>query len=168
MPLPHDGHPDGKASPAVAEPVRIERAGRKDALEFYRLEALCFEMDANDADTLYYWTPILEHMCCYKAVAGDGRIVGGVVSMPTYDGKWYVNSLCVAPEYRGRGIARRLMDAVIYAARPGRDIILDVKTDRPHLLKFYGSLGFTRRGRSDNHYLDGSDRFIMVRGCSRA
>ena len=143
------------------EKVRITRAEREDAKEFYQLEARCFEMAYDDWDTMYYWTPILEHMYCLKAVT-DGRIVGGVVSMPTYGDGWYVNSLCVAPEHRRRGIARRLMDDVIGAAG-NREITLDVKTDGPHLLKFYGSLGFERRRLSRNHYRDSSDRFILVR-----
>lgn len=135
-------------------------------MEFYRLEAKCFEMEGNDWDTLYYWIPILAYQCCYKAVVDDARIVGGVVSMPTFDRKWYVNSLFVDPEYRRRGIAGRLMSKVIDAAWHG-EIILDVKTDRPHLLEFYGSLGFEKRYRSRNHYRDGSDRFILARAGSK-
>lgn len=147
---------------AAATDIRIVRAGKEDALEFYRVEAGCFEMDGNDADTLYYWVPILAHQCCYKAVAAGSRIVGGVVSMPTFDRQWYINSLFVDPEYRKRGIARMLMDKVFSVAQYD-EIILDVKTDRPHLTRFYASLGFVIRGRSRNHYQDGEDRFLMVR-----
>lgn len=142
--------------------IRIARAEKRDALEFYRLEAMCFDMEENNDDTLYYWVPVLAYQCCYKAVTGGSRIVGGVVSMPTFDRRWYVNSLFVHPECRRRGIAGRLMNKVIDAAWYG-EIILDVKTDRPHLLEFYGSLGFAKRYRSRNHYLDGSDRFILSR-----
>lgn len=146
--------------------IRIARAKKRDALEFYRLEARCFEMEGNDEDTLYYWVPILSYQCCYKAVTDGSRIVGGVVSMPTFDRRWYINSLFVDPEYRRRGIACRLMNKVIDAAWYD-EIILDVKTDRPHLLEFYGSLGFAKRYRSRDHYGDGSDRFILVRKGSK-
>ena len=150
--------------PDPQQPVRIVRAGREDALEFYRTEAACFDMDADDNDTLYYWTPVLEYMFCLKAVTEDGRIVGGAVTMPTYDRRWYVNSLFVLPEYRRRGVARRMMDMVVSAAEQrGCSMVLDVKTDRPHLLKFYGSLGFAASYRSADHYRDGEDRFIMTR-----
>ncbi|MDE0266399.1 MAG: N-acetyltransferase [Thaumarchaeota archaeon] len=77
------------------------------------------------------------------------------------------STLCVAPEYRRRGIASRLMDMVIGEAGQ-RMMTLDVKTDRPYLLKFYGSLGFERRRLSRDHYRDGSDRFILVRGGPKA
>ena len=147
--------------------VRITRAKKEDALEFYKLEAECFEMEESGEDTLYYWVPILAYQCCYKAVADDARIVGGIVSMPTFDKQWYVNSLFVHPEYRRRGIAGRLMNKVIGAAWHN-EIILDVKTDRPHLLEFYGSLGFAKRYRHRNYYRDGSDRFILARRDSKA
>ena len=145
--------------------IEIVRARKDDAQEFYRLEAKCFEMDEEE-DTLYYWVPILSYQCCYKAVADGSRIVGGIVSMPTFDRQWYTNSLFVDPEYRRRGIAGRLMRKVIDVAWYD-DMILDVKTDRPHLLKFYGALGFERQYRSVDHYHDESDRFIMVRRASK-
>ena len=55
--------------------IQIIRAERGDAPEFCRLEAECFEMDANDGDTLYYRVPMLEHQCCFKAVDGGSRMV---------------------------------------------------------------------------------------------
>ena len=141
--------------------IEIVRAGKDDAQEFYRLEAKCFEMDEGE-DTLYYWVPILSYECCYKAIADGSKIVGGIVSMPTFDRRWYINSLFVDPEYRRWGIAGRLMRKVMDVAWYD-DMVLDVKTDRPHLLKFYGALGFEVQHHSVDHYHDDSDRFIMVR-----
>ena len=146
--------------------IEIVRAGKNDAREFYRLEAKCFEMDEGE-DTLYYWVPVLSYQCCYKAVVDGSRIIGGVVSMPTFDKQWYINSLFVDPEYRRRGIANRLMQKVMDVAWHG-DMILDVKTDRPHLIGFYNAWGFEKRSLSVDHYSDDSDRFIMVRQASKA
>lgn len=143
--------------------VQIARAGKQDAKEFYELEAKCFEMDYNDKDTMYYWMPILDHMLCYKAV-DLGRIVGGIVSMPTYDRRWYINSLFVDPAYRRRRIGIRLVDKVLKNAWPECIITLEIKTDRPHLLELYGRLGFAQVDVAHNYYLDGSSRFVMQRG----
>ena len=137
----------------------IRRAAVSDRREFYSLEAKVFEMRYDDEDTTYYWTPILLHQYCLKAVI-DGRIVGGLVSMPTNDRKWYLNSLFVAPEYRRMGIARQLMLRMLEDAWL-HDMVLDVKTDRPHLVKFYRSFGFEVVDRSTNHYGDGEDRLHM-------
>lgn len=144
--------------------MEISRAGRADAEGFYKLEARCFEMGWNSEDTEYYWVPILEHQCCHMAVE-DGLIVGGIVSMPTFSKEWYINSLFVDPEYRWRGIATKLMERVMRDAWH-QNMVLDVKTDRPHLLEFYESFGFKTECRSHNHYGDGEDRFIMRRRAS--
>ncbi len=137
--------------------VEIVPAGVKDACDFYRLEAKCFGMDENP-DTLYFWVPILEHQHCYKAVCG-GSLVGGIVSMPTRDKRWYINSLFVDPMYRRKKIASGLLGKIVGIARC--DIVLDVKTDRPHLVEFYQERGFKKEKTSVGHYYDGSDRFIM-------
>ena len=140
--------------------IEILRAGKSDAPEFYRLEAKCFEMEEDNEDTTYYWVPILAYQCCLKAVAYE-KIVGGLVSMPTFEGKWYLNSLFVDPEYRRRGIADKMMERMKELAT--RDtMILDVKTDRQYLVEFYERHGFKLDKTSVNHYHDNSDRFIMV------
>ena len=146
--------------------IAISRARRADAGEFYRLEAKCFDMENDSADTVYYWVPILSYQCCYKATI-DGKIVGGIVSMPTFEKRWYLNSLFVDPAYRRAGIATKLMEKMFKAAWQ-EDMILDVKTDRPHLLAFYESFGFRNVKLSKDHYYDDSDRFLMVRDVTDA
>ncbi len=141
--------------------IEILRAGKDDAREFYKLEAKCFEMEEDNEDTMYYWVPILSYQCCLQAVL-DGRIVGGLVSMPTFEGKWYLNSLFVDPEYRRQGIADKLMAKMKELATQDA-MVLDVKTDRPYLVKFYERHGFRLDKLSTDHYYDDSDRLIMVR-----
>ncbi len=141
--------------------MEISRAGRSDAQEFYRLEAKCFDMDEDNEDTTYYWVPILQYQCCLKAVH-DKKIVGGLVSMPTFEGKWYLNSLFVDPAYRRLGIADKLMEKMKELATQDT-MILDVKTDRPYLVEFYKKHGFVLDALSVGHYYDDSDRFIMIR-----
>lgn len=62
----------------------------------------------------------------------------------TQAGEYYIDSLAVLPEYRGRGIARRLMQEQIrHAAELGLPIAtLLVDPDNPSALKLYESLGF--------------------------
>lgn len=139
--------------------VTISRATVSDRREFYMLEARCFDMKYDDAYITYYWTPILIHQYCLKAVI-DGRIVGGLITMPTYDKEWYLNSLFIDPEFRRMGIARKLF-LQVFKDMWLHDVILDVRTDRPYLVEFYHSLGFEITGHSINHYGDSEDRFHM-------
>lgn len=140
--------------------VSIRLATWRDAAEFLRLEALCFGMRVN-RDTLYYWTPVVEYLWSYKAEV-DGLVIGGIIAMQTRSGDWYVNSLFVHPRYRRHGVATRLLSRVIQLAGE-RKVLLDVKTDKRLLLRFYGSFGFEIKERRRNYYGDGTDRYLLVR-----
>ena len=135
-------------------------ASHKDAEKFLKLEALCFEMEPN-RDTVYFWTPVVEYLWTYKAEIGS-RIVGGIIVMPNRHGGWYVNSLFVHPRFRNRGIASLLLKRFLSRVK-GCKVMLDVKTDKPHLLAFYGKFGFEKQAVLPNYYRDGTDRFLLVR-----
>lgn len=40
--------------------IDIKSATKKDAQDFFRLEAKCFDMK-EDSDSIYFWVPILIH-----------------------------------------------------------------------------------------------------------
>ena len=143
-----------------ASRVRIRLTTHRDAAKFLKLEARCFEMEPN-RDTIYFWTPVVEYLWAYKAVVGK-KIVGGIIAIPTRKGDWYVNSLFVHPMYRGIGIASLLLGGFLVRIKDAR-VLLDVKTDRPYLVEFYGKFGFRKRKRMANYYDDGTDRFLLVR-----
>ena len=87
----------------------------------------------------------------FAAVEEDGRIVGTaslcVFESPT-GRKASVEDVVVAAAFRGRGIGRMLMEAVIgYARRELAPVDLHL-TSRPHRVaanRLYRSLGFERR-----------------------
>ena len=61
----------------------------------------------------------------------------------TQAGEYYIDSLAVLPEYRGRGIARQLMQAQIaHGHSLGLPSTLLVDPDNPPALRLYESLGF--------------------------
>ena len=65
-------------------------------------------------------------------------------AMETGDGEFYLDSMAIVPECRGRKIGLQLMrDQMDWAARNGfRTITLLVDKDKPHLQRYYESLGF--------------------------
>ncbi len=76
----------------------------------------------------------------------DGRIVGSVLgSQDTRRG--YVHHLVVAPECRGQGLGRRLMEAVLerFAAAGIPKVHLFVMRNNRSVEDFYRHLGWTER-----------------------
>ena len=80
----------------------------------------------------------------------DGRIVGNVTvrKLSTFGRGWMIGNVAVAPEWRGRGIARQMMEAGIELVRHnhGDWIALQVRTDNEIARKLYRALSFVETG----------------------
>lgn len=68
--------------------------------------------------------------------------------METGPGEYYLDTLAVLPEYRGRGIGRALLlDGIRKGESMGYDrIALVADSGMPHLVRLYGSIGFVPAG----------------------
>ena len=71
-------------------------------------------------------------------------------------GESYVDNIAVFPEFRGRGVGRTLMAALIEKAREngGVFITLEVRTSNLPAIAMYRSLGFTEAGVRRNFYTE--------------
>jgi ribosomal protein S18 acetylase RimI-like enzyme len=83
----------------------------------------------------------------------DERLIGNVsiypASLPPESGRaWIIANVAVHPDYRGRGIARRLMNDSLAAIRRrgAGDVILQVETQNWKARELYESLGFREDG----------------------
>lgn len=89
----------------------------------------------------------------------DGRVVGNVtLSRPTgHARRWQLSNVAVLDEYRGRGIARSLVETAIetIAQRGGHAVYLYVRDDNPAALHLYDSAGFVAVDRLISLALDG-------------
>ena len=66
-------------------------------------------------------------------------------AMETDPGEFYLDSMAILADFRGNGIGKMLMlDRVDFAMENGfQKVTLLVDKDKPHLQKYYESLGFT-------------------------
>lgn len=80
----------------------------------------------------------------------EGRVVGNATlrRAPAFGRGYIVGNVGVLPEYRGRGIARRLMEACLDQAREagGEWLALEVRVDNAPARQLYQRLGFQQTG----------------------
>ncbi len=80
----------------------------------------------------------------------NGRIIGNVTvrKLSMFGPGWMIGNVAVAPEWRGRGIARQMMEASIDLVRHnhGGWIALQVRTDNEIARRLYQKLGFIDTG----------------------
>ena len=104
--------------------------------------------------TLFGWmdwfaSPGQGFMPGYVWIEG-GQIVGNVTvrKLSMFGHGWMIGNVAVAPEWRGRGIARQMMDASIELVRHnhGGWIALQVRSDNEIARNLYQTLGFADTG----------------------
>ncbi len=91
--------------------------------------------------------------------------VNGHLLAEILDGKTSlsIDSVAVAPEFRGNGIGKNLVRAALEFARNRNipSVTLETPEGDPKLLEFYKDLNFKAIGRENNFYGDGSACIIM-------
>lgn len=101
----------------------------------------------------------------YVVAEVDG-VVAGYIGMWLIAGEGHITNVAVHPDYRGRGIGRRLMEAMTDVCRRegGRRMTLEVRRSNRIAQSLYESLGFVYCGVRRGYYRDnGEDAFIMWR-----
>lgn len=150
----------------MSDNIRITQAELADARELHEIEVLSFPPEkAASLEAFEY--RLREFPQWFFKAESDGRIIGlinGSSSNKPYitddlyeQGGDYDDSgedlliygLAVRPEYRHSGIAHRLMEAFISAAKNADKKHISL-TCKEGLIGFYESLGYTKRGISDS------------------
>ena len=83
----------------------------------------------------------------------DNRLLGhGVLMMGP--GEAHVLNICVVPDYRGRGLAGRLLQSLITTAmvQSAREIFLEVRQSNLAAMRLYEAHGFNRIAIRENYY----------------
>jgi ribosomal-protein-alanine N-acetyltransferase len=72
-------------------------------------------------------------------------------------------TIAVLPEFRGRGIGKKLMIESIKRAikRGAKSMIFEVRVDNYPALHIYKNFGFKIIGRIKDYYMGGEDAFTM-------
>ncbi len=87
----------------------------------------------------------------------NGRIVGNAtVNRNSHDGRrWFISNVAVAKDFRGRGIARALMDASLEFVREmrGHVVSLQVRQGNEPAIRLYRSMGFKETGAVTEFYM---------------
>jgi ribosomal-protein-alanine N-acetyltransferase len=103
---------------------------------------------------------------CTGAVDGETARLVGYLIVSRYVDAWHIMNVAVDGPYRGRGIARRLLDD-LFAATAGdelRGYTLEVRVSNDAAIRLYEGLGFRTTGVRRGYYTDNrEDAYVMWR-----
>ncbi len=142
----NDGHSGG---------VFIRAAGEGDVEKMYRLEQMCFDIEAFSTHQLQY---LINTKTAFSYVAEiDGDFAGFIIGLTNRNrfGKYgRVYTLDVDDRFRRMGIATTLMDALMESLRKAgcTSCFLEVKMDNCKAIPLYEKMGFRRSRIVPNYY----------------
>jgi ribosomal-protein-alanine N-acetyltransferase len=97
---------------------------------------------------------------CLAASEGDELI--GYLVCSRYDRVWHLMNVAVAPEWRRRGVASRLILQLVEEGGGELPFTLEVRVSNREAIAMYEQLGFRSAGVRSRYYQDnGEDALIM-------
>ena len=142
----------------------VDALSQEDLEEVAAIEAICFPTPWSIASFRY---ELLENP--YASLFGarlPGAGLVGFACVWVIDQELKINNLAVHPRWRGRGVARGLLEHVLgFAIRQGcLEATLEVRPSNAPALRLYERAGFEVVGRRRGYYSDThEDALVMVR-----
>ena len=101
---------------------------------------------------------------CLGAVDAERDELVGYLIISRYVDAWHVMNIAVAPEYRRRGIARRLMERLFEVTERDADrgYTLEVRVSNEAAIRLYEEVGFRTRGIRRGYYTDNREDALIM------
>jgi ribosomal-protein-alanine N-acetyltransferase len=125
------------------------------------LEAVCFSDPWSENSV----ASELENPLSLWLVAVEGDAVVGYVGSQTVMGETDMMNVAVHPDYRRRGIAKGLIEALIQSLkeRDSRCLTLEVRVSNEPAIALYTDFGFAEAGRRRNYYRNPKEDALILR-----
>ncbi|MBL8194443.1 MAG: ribosomal protein S18-alanine N-acetyltransferase [Blastocatellia bacterium] len=145
---------------AVLQPMNYD-----DLEACWALDQRCFIAgEAFDQDMIAYLL-LHENKVCYKLINVSEELIGFIIGVIKEEGTGHIITLAIAPEMRGRGYGRWLMERIEsgFRLRNVTTLHLEVRTTNKQAQHLYTKLGYFIVERIKAYYSDGGDAFMMVK-----
>lgn len=142
------------------EEIRIEPMTGAMAKAASDLEGLCFHTPTSPA---MMWEELTKPEGIYFG-AFDGEELVGYVGMQVVLDEGYIMNLCVHPDRRRKGIARRLMEALLEGGEQASlaFVTLEVRESNLPAISLYKSMSFEEVGLRKNYYQNPTEHALLL------
>ncbi|HEY8417705.1 MAG TPA: ribosomal protein S18-alanine N-acetyltransferase [Limnochordales bacterium] len=104
------------------------------------------------------------HYFVARATTDNGPLVVGYIGLWLIAGEGHITNVAVHPDYRQRGIGRRLLEAAaeLCRARSARRMTLEVRVSNLVAQRLYRDMGFVSAGIRRGYYRDNNEDAIIM------
>lgn len=133
--------------------------------EVLRLNIRCFRNGDNYTKHTFEFLLNEPRTLSYRVVTPADELVGFAFIMVNENNAAHLTTIGVAPEHRGRGLAKRLLQHIEDALRVREvgTIMLEVRVANIEARSLYSRLGYTVVQRIARYYNNGEDCFLMMK-----
>lgn len=141
--------------------MEIRQMKKEDILQLAELEKLCF----SDPWSISAFEYELKNPLSLWLVAADGETVAGYVGSQTVMDESDMMNVAVAPAYRRKGIAEKLILALIERLKEHQShcLTLEVRVSNDPAIALYQKLGFLQVGRRPGYYRNPREDALILR-----
>ena len=141
--------------------MKIERMGIAHVSEVAELEKLCFSDPWSEKSVT---SELDNELALWLVAVEDGRVAGYVGSQ-TVAGETDMMNIAVHPDFRRRGVAEQLVDALIVQLREqqSRCLTLEVRASNDAAQALYEKLVFSQIGRRPKYYRNPKEDALILR-----
>ena len=141
--------------------IKIRRMTKEDIPAAVEIERVCFSEPWSEK--VYSATLLLPYAHYYVAQEESGNIVG-TCGVKLILGEGEIGNVAVLPAYRGRGIARKLMERMLTDAgqESAEAFTLEVRAGNVPAIRLYESFGFRQEGIRKRFYRDPEEDALIL------
>ena len=141
--------------------IEIRTMELQDVPQIAELEKVCFSDPWSEKSII---SELDNPLSCWLVAVSGEQVVGYVGSQTVLDGSDMMN-IAVSPDFRRKGIAESLIEALIsfLRERGSRCLILEVRASNVPAIALYGKLGFLEIGRRRNYYRNPKEDALILR-----
>ncbi len=109
--------------------------------------------------------PELTNPLSYWLVAMEGERLAGYIGSQSVCGEADMMNVAVADAFRRRGVAQRLIEALVEGLKERKvhNLALEVRASNGPAIALYDKLGFTQVGRRPNYYRNPKEDALILR-----
>jgi|AMQJ01.1.fsa_nt_gi ribosomal-protein-alanine acetyltransferase len=144
--------------------LKLELALKKDVKELISLEKICFQEDAFSKRQITYL--ITKAKGEFIVIRRNNKIIAYLIISKRENSKQIrIYSIAIAPEARGLGLAKRLMNYVedVCKQESKERISLEVSKENTPAIHLYQSLGYEIVSERPNYYANGGNALLMLK-----
>lgn len=140
--------------------IEIRKMRKEDAGELYRLDKKCFSIPWSEKSFIEEF----ENELAYYFVMTDDNDIIGYIGLWNILGEGHITNIALHPRYRGKGLSKRLMNALFCFAQENTlcSITLEVRESNTTAQNLYLKYGFKKIGKRKRYYSDNKEDAIIM------